>query len=190
MKKNVVFYLSLMLIFLFSCGSQEESTDENEVEVTVIPFEEGGSETAKDFFEGVLGQLNRVQEKLHLVLDLDLIDVSADSIDTELDSMKTSITIGKKTLKLYATATWKLKEEFESLTMEWYDAIELVARDYLQQLTEPMSRPDNTWTEEERAIYDAYAIAMDDFYKIDSKWISFQSEFATANGFELDGVEL
>ncbi len=52
-----------------------------------------------------------------------------------------------------------------------------------------MSRADDTWTDEEYALYDAYADAYEnDYIDVDSRWVDFQYVYADANDFEISGT--
>lgn len=165
-------------------GAEEEST-ETEEQVD-LPYEQGGAQTAESFYYGVLDDIVAVDNKLRYVQDLDLIDASADSINTELDSMNQFIAEGRQALDHYGNQDWVGLDSMINLSNMWLDGAEDIVNDYFIKLAEPMSRPDESWSDEEKAIYAEYETAIYDFYEIDEKWVLYQATFAKENGFQLN----
>lgn len=190
MEKFLMGILSICLLFN-SCGGEEEQTEEVSEDHPEIdlPFEEGGAKTPNAYFDGVVLQVKAVDNKLRHVFDLDEMNASTDSITSELDSMKTMIAEAKGVLKLYEDKDWPKRDEFQNLTLDWYNGMEHLVMDYLYTMAEPMSRPDKTWTTEEQDFYDEYAEAYYEFYEVDQAWVEFQAEFAEANNFKLKEEE-
>lgn len=173
-------------ILFMSCSGSDENDEQldNEPEI-VLSYEEGGAQTASDFFDGAAGNLIQVDEKLRYVFELDDMNASVDSITEVLDSMSLMITEAKAVLSLYENKEWEKTSEFISLTNDWYNHVEGLIHNYYYKLAEPMSRPDESWSEEDIALYDEYEAAYYEFYEVDSRWVDFQETFAQANGFEL-----
>ena len=190
--KNLVFIFSVLFLVLASCGPEsekEEKTDENEPKID-LPYEQGGASTAEDYFKGLEAHLKRVDTKLRHIRDLDDLDASEDSIRTELDSIILLCAEDKEILKLYESKDWPKKKDLQELTISWYNAVESLVNDHFSKLAEPMSRPDDTWTESDKELYGAYETAyFEEFYVIDQDWVAFQKEFAAANNIPLKEEE-
>lgn len=186
MKKFILY--SLILSFaLISCGGDTEETEtvEDEPEVD-LPFEQGGAKNAEDYFSGVVSHVKRVDAKLRYIRDLDDMDASVDSINTELDSILYLTEEDKKILKMYESKEWPKTADFQELTMNWYASVEMLVNDHFYKLAEPMSRPDKTWSPQDKELYYEYETAyFDDFFVTDKEWVAFQKEFAAANDISL-----
>lgn len=186
--KNLVILSLCSLSLFYSCGSgdENETTVEDEPKL-VLPYEEGGAETAKIYFEGLAGHLARVDEKLRYVRELDDMDASVDSIRTELDSILFLADQDKKIIMMYNSKTWPEKDSLQKLTLAWYDAVEMLVNDHFLALAEAFSRPDVSWTDADREKYAAYEAAyIDVFYVADKKWVDFQDVFTAANNLTFD----
>jgi hypothetical protein len=188
--KKFAFCFVLFGIFLSSCGgSEEETTVEESAPEIDLPFEKGGAKLPNEYFDGVVFSLKEVDEKLKYVFELDDMNASEDSIRTELDSMVSMIADAKKVLSLYEQKDWPETANFQEITFKWYNALQGLINDYYYDLAEPMSRPDDSWSDEDVALYDEYVLSYYDFFEIDQEWVTYQTTFAKANNFELKEVE-
>ena len=189
--KRFLFIPMMFTLLMYSCGGVEESNETVEDEPNVeLPYEQGGAEDPKAYFEGLAGHLNRVDEKLRYVRELDDLNASADSINTELDSILTLTAEDKKIVMMYDDKDWPEKDSLQKLTMSWYDAVEMLVNDHFVNLAEPMSRPDESWTEEDKELYHQFEAAyFDIFFVTDQNWIGFQDVFTEANNLKFNEEE-
>ncbi|MFT4602006.1 MAG: hypothetical protein ACI857_002192 [Arenicella sp.] len=193
MKK--LFYVLPLAVLLMSCG--EGSSDDfditedsgvDDINDAVASFNEGGAYDAESYFEGLVAEVVNIDVKFREVEALDEIDGSEDDINGVLDSAIHYIANGRKALDMYSDKSWSKRAEFHELTLEWFASVEGLINDYLYELAEPMSRADETWTDEEIDFYTEYSEAYKGFYEIDNEWVDFQYEYAAANGFTLGGT--
>lgn len=196
MKKVYLAGLAAMLV-LGSCGGSETSGDINAdltssegLKDVSLSFGDGGATTAQEYFSGLVAVVVGVDVKFNEVDELDEMDASEEQINATIDSTLARIAAGRAAINLYKDKSWAKRAEFHVLTEEWFSVIERITKDYLTPLAEPMSRADETWTEEETALYDEYAVAWDDYLEVDTRWVEFQETYARANGFEIgEGID-
>lgn len=166
-------------VLTVSCGGAEEEVTDDNTDENVVVF------SAEDYYYEVLDGVLQVDEKLRYVQSLDEKDAGFDTIKAELDSMLIYVEEGRKTLDGYQSDHWPERDSLDALTEEWFGGVQFLVNEYFYKLAEPMSRPDDTWTEQDKFIYAAYEEAIYEFYDTDEKWVSFQEVYAAANGFEL-----
>ena len=193
MKK--LFYVLPAAVLLMACGegsSEDFEITENsgveEINQVAASFAEGGAYDAESYFEGLVAEVVSIDVKFREVEALDEIDGTEEEITTVLDSAIHYIEKGRVALDQYSDKSWSKRAEFHELTLEWFASVEGLINDYLYELAEPMSRADETWTDEEIDFYTEYSEAYKGFYEIDNKWVDFQYEYAAANGFTLGGT--
>lgn len=193
MKKFYLAGLAAMLL-LASCGESSSAdsdaldapiTDSEDVHEAAVSFREGGAYDGQSYFSGLLAEVIEADVKFREIQKLDEIDASEEEITNVLDSAKHQMGEARKALDLYANKDWPKRGEFHTLTLEWFDVVEGIMDDYLYELAEPMSRPDDTWSQEELDFYDEYVLAYDDYIDVDGRWVDFQYVYAAANGFEI-----
>lgn len=180
-------------LLLASCGESNDAldtqlTDSESVEQAAISFAEGGATNGEDYFSGIVAEVVGVDVKFREVTELDKMDASAEEITAVLDEGKQKIADGRKALDMYADASWPKRKEFHDLTLEWFASIESLIDTYLYDLAAPMSKADDEWTEEEVDFYNEYIVALEEYYEVDNRWVDFQYEYASANGFEIGGT--
>lgn len=182
-------------LILSSCGGgvdnsalDERLTASEDVEAAVASFSEGGATNGEEYFSGVLAEVVEVDVKFREVESLDEIDAAEEDITAVLDEAIEKIKSSRKSLDLYKNESWSKRQEMHDLTIEWFAVVEALINDYLYDLAEPMSRPDDTWTDEELLFYDDYATAYDEFLDVDGRWVDFQYVYAAANGFVISGT--
>lgn len=183
------------LLFLGSCGESTNSealtgslTDTDDVQEAVKSFSEGGARNGEEYFSGILAAVVDVDVKLREVMRLDEMDSSEDKINDVLDSTLAKIEAGRKAISVYKSESWPKRAEFHDLTMEWFASVESLVNDYLVDLAEPMSRADETWSQEELDFYDEYLDAYEVYLDVDGRWVDFQYVYADANGFRIEGT--
>ena len=191
MKK--LFYLLPLSLLMMACGESNDAlndplTGSEDIDNAVHSFADGEATNGEQYFSGVVAEVVKVDIKFREVEALDEIDGSKEQITQVLDSAIYLIAEARKALNLYKDKTWPERAGFHDLTMEWFASIEGLMNDYLYDLAEPMSRPDDTWTDEELDFYTEYTDAYSDYYEVDSRWVAFQYTFAAANNFELGGT--
>jgi hypothetical protein len=184
------------VMFLTACGEGDSSSDALDGEMTesgdfdaaVASFSEGGATDGEEYFSGVLAEVVEVDVKFREIKELDEIDATEEEITGVLDDAVQMIKDARAAMDLYTDKDWPKRAELHDLTLEWFSTVEALMNDYLYDLAEPMSRPDDTWTDEEIAFYEEYTVAYEGFYEVDSEWVEFQHEYAAANGFVLSGT--
>lgn len=162
--------------------------DSDDIERAAISFGQGGATNGEEYFSGLLAEVVEVDVKLREVTSLDNMDASEEEIMKVLDSTLSKVEKGRASIQLYTDKSWPKRAEFHDLTVEWFDAVDGLVNDYLYDLAEPMSRPDDSWTDEEYEFYEEYVVALKAYYEIDNRWVEFQYEYADANGFEISGT--
>ena len=195
--KRVFYALPIAALLLASCAGSSEKEENvfdealNDLEdfnKAAKSFSEGGAETGREYFLGVQAEVIEVDVKLREVNKLDEKDASEEKIKSVLDTTLILIEDAKVAMDVYEEGQWPKQGELYELTMKWFDVVEMLVNDHLYALAEPMSRPDDTWTDEEIAKYDEYSEAYNKFYDIDNEWVDFQTVYADANGFTLTGT--
>lgn len=198
--KKALFILPATMLFIASCdtsGSSDTLTGEYEngngdkehFDEDVMSFADGEATTGEDYFFGVLAEVVEVDIKLREIQELDEIDAELAIFDETMDECLTLIDDARDAMDLYTSENWPLRSEFHEITMDWFDAVEGLVVNYLQDLADPMSRPDETWTDEDLDLYEKYSEAYQDYLDIDGEWVEYQFTFADANGFELSETE-
>ena len=189
------FYVLPLAALLMACGegaSDDALTDPltgaDDINAAVASFGDGGAHDGEAYFSGLVAEVVKVDVKFREVEALDEIDGSEKEITSVLDSAIHLIAEGRRAIDLYKDKTWPKRAEFHELTLEWFAAVETLINDYLYDLAEPMSRADESWTDEEVDFYTEYSEAYKAFYDIDNEWVDFQYEYAAANGFTLGGT--
>ncbi|MGB1102461.1 MAG: hypothetical protein ACPG21_02415 [Crocinitomicaceae bacterium] len=180
-------------LMLASCGENNDAldtqlTDSESVEEASKSFGEGGATNGEEYFSGIVAEVVGVDVKFREITELDKMDASAEEITKVLDEGKEKIEAGRKALDIYSDATWPKRKEFHDITLEWFASIEALMDDYLYDLATPMAKPDDEWTEEEVDFYNEYIVALEAYYEVDNRWVEFQYEYASANGFEIGGT--
>ncbi|MEX1000549.1 MAG: hypothetical protein WDZ35_00390 [Crocinitomicaceae bacterium] len=195
--KKVFYALPVAALMLWtSCGEgeseenvfDEAATDLADFDKTAKSFSEGGAKTGREYFLGVQAEVIEVDVKLREVNKLDQNNVAEEKIISVLDTALALIKDAKKAMEVYEAGTWPKQDELHQLTIDWFDVVADLIENHLYELAEPMSRPDDTWTDEEIARYDVYSEAYNSFYEIDNEWIDFQTVYADANNFKLKGT--
>lgn len=194
MKKVYLAGLAAMLV-LGSCGGSETAGDINAdltssegLQEASLSFGEGGANSGLEYFNGLLSAVIAVDIKFNEIEKLDEMDASLEQINATIDSTFSKINQGRAAINLYKNESWPKRAEFHTLTEEWFNVIERITKDYLVDLAEPMSRPDETWSDSEFEFYDEYVIAYDDYLEVDQRWVDFQEVYAAANNFEIGGT--
>lgn len=194
MKKVFLAGLTAVL-FLGSCGESADSdaltgalTDASDVQEAVKSFADGGATNGEEYFSGILAAVVDVDVKLREVMRMDEMDSPEDKINDVLDSTLAKIDAGRNAINVYKSESWPKRAEFHTLTMEWFATVENLVNDYLIDLAEPMSRADDTWSQEELDFYDEYLVAYEAYLEVDGRWVDFQYVYAAANGFTIEGT--
>ncbi|MCB9225373.1 MAG: hypothetical protein R2780_00465 [Crocinitomicaceae bacterium] len=193
--KKLFFVLPIASVMLVSCGESTANdaldgalTESGDIDAAVVSFADGGATDGEQYFSGVLAEVVEVDVKLREVKELDEMDATEEEIKTVLDDAIQMIKDARTAMDLYSDKSWPKRSELHDITLEWFAVVEALMNDYLYDLAEPMSRPDDTWTDEEIAFYEQYSEAYEGFYEVDERWVNFQHEYAAANGFELSGT--
>lgn len=209
MKKIYLAGISAILIFA-SCNNQEadqealvgdgnsnnelvedplnkQLTTTSNISEAFERFSEGGATNAAEYFTGIQSGVVEVDIKLREIVKLDEVDANKTQFYVVLDTILAKINRGRKAINLYTDKTWPLRAEFHAVTEEWYTAVEGLVTDFYRDLAEPMSRPDDTWSQEELDFYEEYIVAYDAYIDLDIRWVEFQYTYAKANGFEIQG---
>jgi len=191
MKKSFLL-LPLGFAFLASCGNQPDNDalnqimdDKEDFEAAVVSFEDGGATNGEEYFFGVQAEVVDIDVMLREVESFDETDASKEEFAIHYDTMLVMIDDCKKAMKQYEGKGWPKQEQLQALTVEWVDAVAALVNDYLKPLAAPMSIPDDQWKDKDFELYDEYLLAYEAYLEIDSRWVDFQYEFATANNFQL-----
>jgi len=192
--KKLFLTLPVAMLMMISCGSDSNVLDERledaeDFDAAAASFSDGGATSGEQYFFGVLAEVVEVDVKLREIEKLDEADSEVAEFNRILDSAEFRIDNTREALKLYKDKDWPKRGELHDLTIEWLAAAEMLVQDHLRGLAEPMSRPDDTWTDDEIAAYDEYASAEEIYFDIDNRWVDFQFVFADANGFQLSTTE-
>lgn len=166
---------------------QEESpTTVEEYRKNTRPLADGEVTTALGYFEGVLGYVMQIDAHFLKFEKLDKEDAPLASFNANTNTCRSLIFDLRRAMGLYANQNWQKRKEFNAITEKWISIIEELLAKYLVPLSEPMSRPDDSWTKKELKLYDEkYLSAYDRYLKIDQAWVDFQTVFAEANNFTL-----
>lgn len=195
--KKLFYILPIASVMLFtSCGEGSADSDaldgamteSEDFDAAVASFSEGGARDGEEYFSGVLAEVVEVDVKFREIKELDEMDATEEEITAVLDEAIQMIKDARVSMDLYSGKDWPKRAELHDLTLEWFATVEKLMNDYLYDLAEPMSRPDDSWSAEEIAFYEEYTVAYEEFYEIDSEWVEFQHEYAAANGFVLSGT--
>jgi hypothetical protein len=165
-----------------------DDADTDDIHDAAAGFAEGLSTTGQGYFSGLLAEVIEVDVKFKEVERMNDMDATEEKIDETLDATLEKIEEGRAAIALYEGKSWPKRAEFHTLTEEWFDAVEGLVNDYLYDLSEQMSRPDEDWTDEEWVAYDDYLEALEAYYEVDTRWVEFQYDYADANGFEIGGT--
>lgn len=185
------------MLLLGSCGESssvdsdalnEMLTDSQDIQEAALSFGEGGATNGEEYFSGILAEVVEVDVKLREITQLDEMDATEEEINHVLDTTLSKIEAGRAAINLYTSESWPKRAEFHALTVEWFAAVEGLVNEFLYDLAEPMSRPDDTWSDEELAFYDEYLVGYEAYLEIDSRWVDFQYDYAAANGFTISGT--
>ena len=192
--KKLFFILPATVMFLGSCGNTaapEDNAldapldDKESFDDAIVDFSGGKASTGEQYFFGVQAEVVEIDMKLREIDELDAQDAPVEEFTTTLDACIELIAKTRKSLGLYTSKDWPKRQELHDLTIEWVDAVEGLVNDYLRDLAEPMSGPDDDWTDSQIEMYEKYAEAQDAYFEVDSRWVDFQYVFAEANGFQL-----
>jgi hypothetical protein len=191
MKKSFLL-LPLGFAFLASCGNSTNNDalnqimdDKDDFDAATVSFEDGGATNGEEYFFGVQAEVVEIDVKLREVENLDEQDATTEEFGTHFDTMLVMIDDCKKAMKQYEGKGWPKQDELQALTVEWVDAVKGLINDHLKPLAAPMSIPDDQWEDADFEKYDAYLVAYETYLEVDSRWVDFQYEFASANGFQL-----
>lgn len=197
--KNIFLVLPIGIALLASCGGNTNNDALNEIMETkddfdeaAVSFEKGGATNGEEYFFGVQAEVVEIDMKLREVDNLDEMDATEEEFKAHYDEMLEMVEHCKTAMNLYTGNDWPKRQELHDLTVEWVDGIKALINDYLLALAKPMSIPDEEWTDDDIALYDAYAEAYDAYIEIDNRWVDFQYTYASANGFELsdEGIDM
>lgn len=156
--------LKLILLFLvgFNLHAQEEAVLERsfetieEFELALTSFENGEAVTAKQYFRGCLAGLILVENDLNLYQEMnDLNSPLMEFTETTVRCLN-RIKRTEDALKKYESQTWPLRVRLEVKTLNWLSEVKLLINTYLIDLSEPLSRLEDTWNEENYAQYYLY----------------------------------
>lgn len=187
MKKFLV-AIPMAALLLASCGSKDNSLenileDKEDFDAAANSWANGNAEDGEQYFFGVQAEVIEVDVKFREIEMMDEMDADAKEIDALLDSTMLIIEESKKAMKQYDGKDWPKQKELNEITIEWFDGIEMLVKDYLRDLAPAMAKPDEDWTDEEIDLYTEYLDAYDEYLDIDERWVEFQHEYAAANGF-------
>ena len=197
--KKLLYVLPIASVLVFTSCAGDTSNSEaldgtmaepEEIDAAVVSFADGGATDGEEYFSGVLAEVVKVDVKLKEVKELDEMDATEEEITNVLDEAIQMMKDSRASLDLYKDENWPKKEELNDLTLEWFDVVEMLMNDYLYDLAEPMSRADDTWSQEDIDLYNEYAEAYNKFFDVDERWVAFQEVYAEANGFELSGATI
>ncbi|NOQ72372.1 MAG: hypothetical protein GQ574_10250 [Crocinitomix sp.] len=160
----------------------------DEIHDAAAGFAEGLSSTGQGYFSGLLAEVIEVDVKFKEVERMDDMDAEAEKIEETLDATLEKIDEARTAIDLYEDKTWPKRAEFHTLSVEWFDAVEDLVNDYLFDLTDQMSRPEEDWSDDEWTAYEDYLVALDSYYEVDQRWVEFQYVYAEANDFEIGGT--
>lgn len=189
MKKFLV-AIPMAALFLASCGSNDTALEDalesiEDFNDATNSFADGNAKTGEEYFQGLLASVIAADVKYREMEELDKMDASEKEITGALDSCIVIMNDARKALNKYKSKDWPKRAEFHDLTLEWFDGLEGLIKNYMRPLAKAMSKPDEDWTDEEYDLYAEYEEAYDDFLEIDERWVAFQHEYAAANGFVL-----
>lgn len=196
--KKVIYMLPVVAMAFASCGGGETTdenpldnlmTDNDDYQASALSFSEGGAEDGEQYFFGVLAEVVEVDVKRKEIDKLDEMDAPLEQFNQTMDSCQFYIDQTRKALDLYKDKDWPERQKLHDLTVEWLDAVDMLLNDHLRKLADPMSRPDDTWTDAELDAYDAYVAAYETYTDIDGRWVEFQFVYADANNFQLSTTE-
>jgi len=192
--KKILLILPAIALFIGSCGNQEVANDaldtkmedKDDFDDAIVSFADGEATTGEQYFFGVQAEVVEIDVKLREMEDLDAMDAPVSDFNASMDEMIEMINGTRKALDLYKTKDWPKRQELHDLTIEWVAGVETLVNDYLRDLAEPLSGPDDNWSDSNLELYEKYIEAEETFYAdIDDRWVQFQDVFAAANGFEL-----
>lgn len=187
--KHIGLVLVSLVGVLSSCKSdhplERPLEERNDFVAAAESFSAGEARNGRHYFFGVLSHVVEIDVSMHRIQEMDQADVAADQIRKVLDSTLIQIATARKALNLYQQKDWKKRADFHAMTFEWLEAVEGLIRNHLIPLAEPMSRADNTWSDDEIKRYDAYLGAYEIFLLLDKRWVAFQYEYVEANNFTL-----
>lgn len=193
MKKSVL----LLFVFLgatFAGFAQDNPLDrsnrtEAEFEESAACFLAGDATNGEEYFVGVLAYLIIIESNLKMVQVLDERDAPLSEFKAVISKNKSLQKDARKALDIYEDKTWPKRDQMHEITMEWLNSVDGLFKNYIKKLAEPMSRPDDTWSEKELDFFDnEYIAAYDAYLQVDSRWVDFQYKFAEANGFVIKGT--
>ncbi len=205
--KKLAYLLPAAMLFIASCGSSESNDeffddsnslndshtngedDKDHFDEDAESFAEGKASTGEEYFFGVLAEVVEIDIKLREISELDEVDAELSAFEETMDECLELIDGARDAMELYTSEDWPLRSEFHDITEDWFDAVEGLVVDYLQDLADPMSRPDDSWTDDDYELYDEYAEAYKEYLEIDGEWVDYQFTFADANGFALSETE-
>lgn len=188
--------LTLILFVLvagFSYAQEEAVLDGvhetlEDFERALSSFEKGDAINGKQYFTGCLASLILVESDLLLFQDLDEMDAPLADFTATSDRCLSRIERTENALKLYEPQSWPLLPRMEVKTLNWLSMVKKLVTDYLLELSEPLSRADETWSEANHKLYEQYLVEYDRYLVVDEIWVEFQYEFAEANDFEIGGL--
>ena len=185
-----------VLFFLFlCCGSsfaQHEPLDqklitEEDLVAAAASFGQGNATNAVRYYKGILAGLVHIDQLLASYVIMDEADAPVCAFIENIVQTLSIIKQTKESLKLYKSEDWILHNKMEGKTLDWLNSVEGLMDDYMVKLAEPLSRADETWSEDEYKFYDKYLEAYDKFLAIDDDQIAFQYLFAEENDFTIEG---
>lgn len=198
--KKFLLALPILGLLIGACGpkSHEEEvnhaleytlTDKEDFDNAAESFQNGNAKNEEEYFFGILAELIEVDIKFQKVRLLDEQDASEEEITATIDSCLHIIDRGQKALRKYKGKNWHRQKELQQYSKNWFSSIEGLMKNYLRKLAEPMSKPDEEWSDADIDLYNDYSMAYNDYIKVDSIWVAFQYEYAEANNFQLNTTE-
>lgn len=160
-------------------------SDEQLMDQLFRDFMEGKSTSALDFYNAIWNEVMLIGAHYSTVIQLDDDGAGEFDITTAILECNFTIDVLRISLRNNDAIKWERQKEWMDLTLAWIDGVENMLDKYALPLASAMGRADNTPTSKESKLVKKWAAAYEKFIPTDNAWVSFQSVFANANGFEL-----
>ena len=188
--KKFLIAIPAAAMLLASCGGGSHN-DALEAQIDTLDeilaaggsFNEGNAATAEQYFFGVQAEVVEIDIKMAEIDKLDQMDADVEEFNAVIDSALHIMTECRKAMALYEDKNWAKKDKLNELTHEWFDGMVDIINNYVKDLAEPMSRPDEDLTDDEFDLFAEYYAALEEFYAdIDMRWVEFQYEYGDEHG--------